>query len=518
MPNLNPSLSLTLSVGLLAPFLVTGCHDDSPPIGPNSVVATANPAGEISVAAGECQTIRVTFNTTDGNPASELTVEGLDALPEGWSSEASEFGCSELATGTICQLTLSYEPEGADSGALSLEFDYRDNKGTAKTGTVSIPYSATSDNNVVAATAPSGEFAVPLDQNGSITVTFATDDGASASELAITTDLATLPAGWSSTASSLECDTVDSTCQLSLTYAPTSSASGTLSLDFSYKNDSGTEKTGSIDIPYITVGAKLYAGQFGALNYCAIRGDGTLTDCKPTGDLNIPSATGVAANGNFAYIADNTQHDVAICHVGTDGSLSNCAYTGLNYFYGPFVLAAKGKDFYVTSSIGFNYIKHCTIENDGSLTGCAEVSFFELVEGITIDNGHVYMTLPHYDALWVCNIENDGSLPNCVQTGTGFDGPESVTTADGRMYVSNTESASVSTCDINGATGALSNCFTSPVDYGPMGIAIHEGHAYVSTRNGLIYVCAVGGTGALTNCAVSNGGATFGLMVQLGVQ
>lgn len=105
-----------------------------------------------------------------------------------------------------------------------------------------------------------------------------------------------------------------------------------------------------------------------------------------------------------------------------------------------------------------------------------------------------------------------------MQTGSGFDGPESITAADGRMYVSNTESASVSTCDINGTTGALSNCFTSPVAFGPMGIAIHEGHAYVSTRNGLIYVCDVGGTGALTNCAVSNGGATFALMVQLGAQ
>ena len=39
-------------------------------------------------------------------------------------------------------------------------------------------------------------------------------------------------------------------CQLSLTYAPTVPAPGTLTLGFSYTNDSGIVKTGTTAIAY----------------------------------------------------------------------------------------------------------------------------------------------------------------------------------------------------------------------------------------------------------------------------
>jgi hypothetical protein len=39
-------------------------------------------------------------------------------------------------------------------------------------------------------------------------------------------------------------------CQLALTYAPPNPASGTVALGFTYTNDSGTVKTGTVSIPY----------------------------------------------------------------------------------------------------------------------------------------------------------------------------------------------------------------------------------------------------------------------------
>jgi hypothetical protein len=39
-------------------------------------------------------------------------------------------------------------------------------------------------------------------------------------------------------------------CQLPLTYAPTALGSGTLSLGFSYSNDAGIAKTGTVNIAY----------------------------------------------------------------------------------------------------------------------------------------------------------------------------------------------------------------------------------------------------------------------------
>jgi hypothetical protein len=39
-------------------------------------------------------------------------------------------------------------------------------------------------------------------------------------------------------------------CQLALTYAPTAADSGTLSLGYSYKNNAGQSKTGTVNIAY----------------------------------------------------------------------------------------------------------------------------------------------------------------------------------------------------------------------------------------------------------------------------
>ena len=85
-----------------------------------------------------------------------------------------------------------------------------------------------------------------------VTVTFATDDGNPASTLDITSGLSSLPTGWSSSATTFSCTTVSAgtVCQLPLVYAPTAIGSGTLSLGFSYSNDAGFAKTGTVNIAY----------------------------------------------------------------------------------------------------------------------------------------------------------------------------------------------------------------------------------------------------------------------------
>jgi hypothetical protein len=85
-----------------------------------------------------------------------------------------------------------------------------------------------------------------------VTVTFVTDDGNPASGLTVTSGLTPLPAGWSSSASTLSCSGVSTGtgCQLSLSYAPTAMDTGTLTLDYSYTNNSGMTKTGALAIGY----------------------------------------------------------------------------------------------------------------------------------------------------------------------------------------------------------------------------------------------------------------------------
>jgi hypothetical protein len=224
----------------------------------DNAIATAAPTGQINaVAPLGSVPVSVTFTTDDAREATALQVtSGLSALPAGWSSTASSFSCSGFSSGTGCQLLLTYAPTLAGSGTLILGYTYINNAGQSKSGSVNIAYRATTNDNVVGTAVPATA-AVSISGSGmpataAVTVTFATDDGNPASGLAITSDLTALPAGWSSASTSFACATVSAgtVCQLGLLYAPTLVANSTLSLNFTYIDNSGTAKTGSVSIPY----------------------------------------------------------------------------------------------------------------------------------------------------------------------------------------------------------------------------------------------------------------------------
>ena len=224
----------------------------------DNAIATAAPTGQINaVAPSGSVPVSVTFTTDDAREATALQLtSSLSALPAGWSSTASSFSCSGFSSGTGCQLVLTYAPTLAGSGTLILSYAYLNNAGQSKSGSVNITYLATANDNVVGTAVPAMP-AVSISGSGMpatapVTVTFATDDGNPASGLAITSDLTALPAGWSSASTSFTCATVSAgtVCQLGLLYAPTLAASGTLSLNYSYNDNSGTPKSGSVSIPY----------------------------------------------------------------------------------------------------------------------------------------------------------------------------------------------------------------------------------------------------------------------------
>jgi hypothetical protein len=219
----------------------------------NNVVGTVSPTGQINTVVGMGgQPVAVTFTTDDGRPATALALASpLAGLPSGWSTTDSSFTCSGLGSGTGCQLPLTYDPVAAGSGVLTLSYSYKNNAGEAKTGSVNIAYLATTNDNVVG-TPSQTALAVTTGSSTTVTVTFTTDDGNLASALAVTSGLGALPAGWSSTGSTFGCSgvSVGTTCQLSLTYAPTLADTGTLTIGFGYTNNSGIAKIGSVVIGY----------------------------------------------------------------------------------------------------------------------------------------------------------------------------------------------------------------------------------------------------------------------------
>ena len=219
----------------------------------DNVTGTASPTGQINAVVGMgAQAVSVTFTTDDGRTATALQLtSNLAALLPGWSSTDTSFACSSVTTGNGCQLPLMYVPTAAGSGTLVLAYKYKNNAGMARNSTVNIPYRATTNDNIVGTPNPS-PLAVAVASSTPVTITFATDDGNVANNLSVTSDLGALTSGWSSAAGSFACANVSTgtACQLVLTYAPSSAATGNLSLTYSYDDDSGMHKTGSVGIPY----------------------------------------------------------------------------------------------------------------------------------------------------------------------------------------------------------------------------------------------------------------------------
>ena len=132
-------LSLIIGIPLLA-----SCGGGGGGASDNVVKATLSPAGAITGYTGEAQSLAVTFTTSDGAAASALSVNGLDALPAGWTSSAGSLTCGSVDSGSACALTLTYTPPEIGSGSLTLGFSYKANNGAAKTGTISVPFTARS--------------------------------------------------------------------------------------------------------------------------------------------------------------------------------------------------------------------------------------------------------------------------------------------------------------------------------------------------------------------------------------
>ena len=245
-------------VWALALLSVAGCQPNSGSLGSAYFSQTADvevvPSieGMVQASVGGRQTLYVAFNGLGLQQLRNLEITGGLALPSGWSGPGS-FSCSELGRDRLCVLPLTYTPTSSSSGTLSLSFSYIDEAGHTHSGGLSIPYSSSSNNNIVATTAPAGQINAVIGAGGqSVEVAFSTDDGSPATNFSLTSSLSSLPAGWSSPSSSFRCASVSTGngCELSLTYAPTVMGSGVLTLAYSYTDNAGQSKSGALNIPY----------------------------------------------------------------------------------------------------------------------------------------------------------------------------------------------------------------------------------------------------------------------------
>ena len=498
----------------------------------NNVVTTPSPIGQVSAVIGSSRPVTVTFDTDDGNPAANLVLTtDLTSLPGGWSARSTRFSCSSVSTGDGCQLSLTYAPTGAGGGTLTLNYSYLDNAGAAQTGTVGIAYTATTNNNAVTTVNPTGTVTGGLSASVPVVVTFTTDDGNAATALSISSaTLTALPSGWSSSSTGFTCATfgTGSSCELSLTFAPTAVVSGTLQLGYTYLDNAGTPKSGTVSILYATSG-HLYVGdqQLGIV-MCSLGANGSLTSCASTGSGYLYPFS-VAFYGAFAYVTDVGNGAVDLCPVNPDGTLGVCtsAYsidqTGNLEVNGPYLYIPWGDP---TTSVNGPTV--CAIENTGNLINCTETGADPSeTSDVAFLGQYAYVSTyaQHGAGLLVCTAASAATLTACNAFNTGQ--PEAFSTAifQGNLYMPS--NSGLTMCAI-GMDGTLSNCTTSlPFAYGGAGwqtqyaggFRVLGGYAYLSYAAGDhghgqggshrgVAVCMVTADGSLSNCADS--GITFG--------
>jgi hypothetical protein len=327
-----------------------------------TVVASLSPNGQINAAQpGGQQSVAVTFTTDDGNTASGLNLtSNLTKLPAGWSSTSTAFGCASVSTGNGCQLQLKFAPTVLGGGTLTLRYSYNDAGGMPNFGLLTIPYAATTNDNVVGTASPSGQIVAMLASPAqAVSIAFTTDDNRLATALQVTSNLAALPPGWSNTAGSFTCSVVGggSTCQLMLNYAPTGVDNGTLTLNYAYSNNADASKTGSVAIDYRTTTNDnvLAASNPTSLNAVTGSTSNPVVVTFTTDDGNVASSLSADLSALPAdWSSASSTFTCATVSVGT-----SCQIT-LNY--SPTVAAAS------TLSFGYSYVNSIGTAKTGSVS------------------------------------------------------------------------------------------------------------------------------------------------------
>jgi hypothetical protein len=108
------------------------------------------------------------------------------------------------------------------------------------------------NDSVVTTPSANGGVNVAIGSSTTFSLTFTTDDGATATNLSITAGLSALPAGWTGpTRASPAPRSAPAAAAWSISpITPTAAGSGSVTLNYSYVNNAGTSKTGTAAISY----------------------------------------------------------------------------------------------------------------------------------------------------------------------------------------------------------------------------------------------------------------------------
>jgi hypothetical protein len=487
-----------LYLAILGIPALSGCNggSSSSTLDDNYVQATPSATDTVSAMVGATRTMTVTFATSDGQAAHNLSVSGLTSLPGGWQASDDSFSCSVVSAGNGCMLGLTFAPMTDVKGTLSLSYTYVNTAGVSGNGTVSVAYAASEHDNVVGSSAPGGRVtAAQSSGSQKVTVTFDTDDGNVATGFELTSPLTSLPSGWSTSASGLTCASVSTgnACDLTLMYAPTAHTSGTLMLAYRYTDNGGALKTGSVSIPYAatvhdnivgtvsptgTVQAATGSSQAVTVTFTTDDGNAASALTIDSGLTTLPAGWSAAASFSCTQVSTGTSCRLPLAYAPT--------------------AAGSG-----TVMLGYGYA-----DNSGAQkTGTVSIAY----DAISV---RLYVADEGANAMYLCPIGADGSLLTCTSAGTTTPTPTTITFNGNHAYVGDDSGSGAEfVCGVSSTDGTLSGCATA------MAFSFSGAPGFATVSGNLLYIadinlfggpqyCTIQTDGSLASCVVSNGAAS----------
>ncbi|MEZ5727068.1 MAG: hypothetical protein R3E48_03065 [Burkholderiaceae bacterium] len=352
-----------------------------------------------------------------------------------------------------------------------------------------------------------------LDDN-SVTYTFVSDLEKSATRLSITTTLAELPAGWSMQFDANACQSVPTDgCELSLRYAPTGAASGSLTIGFAYTDSEGDARTGSLVVPYtasLPPLAYLTRGESAGtamprIVRCVLETDGQFSHCTDFGpDLSF--AGDIAVDAGHLYLSAQDALSTGVFQCAIDAASANVSGCTLaRPAYEPVLLLRNGalligdRTTQPTVAVAPGMppmplmsrplpLDACPASaqaglQSGCLSGPSDLLDWGAtlrVQGMGVVNASLWVATHRIGGN---NVEGD---PNLTATGLLWMGYD---TATGQATV-------------RPSTGGITSFALPVAALTPLGgVAILGRHAYFATQAGVVHCDADAVSGALSNCA-----------------
>lgn len=148
--------------------------------------------------------------------------------------------------------------------------------------------------------------------------------------------------------------------------------------------------------------------------------NGNLTNCATTFTVGSGNVSDVTINKGFSYISDfGGSGEIFKCTVNASTGVFSSCTTPVTGLTNPFEVAVNNDYLYVTSGSSVSYY---SIDASGNLTSLGTTGTgFDAPWGITFFNGKAYVsnTGAGSDTISMCTVNSNGTLTGCVDASSG---------------------------------------------------------------------------------------------------